>query len=167
MYTAATMQDRYAWQENEPFEYNFAVHKIPPFMDKLLALHDPSSYLSGPATWYKDWRESPGGIMLNRSVTPYEREKALRTDFMPIARYVEHQTTHDLRYTFLRRFVVMNAIEPDRLIWANQQGRPYGFTELVPVDIGEIMFGKWVDHDHSHQSVVAKLEGISLGHLVS
>lgn len=161
------MRDRYTWQEDEPFEYNFAVHKIPPFIDKLHAIHDPSSYLSGPASWYGDWRESPGGIMLARNVKPHEREDALRTDFMPIAKYVDHGTTHSLRYEYLLAFVVMNAIESDRQVWADHQGRPYSFTELLPAHIGSVMFDRWVDHNSPHSGAVAMLEAQAVSHTVA
>jgi hypothetical protein len=161
-----TMRDRYIWQPDEPFEYNLAVQKIPPFVDKLHALHDRTGYLAGQATWYDDWTESPGGIMLADNVKPHEREDALRTDFLPIARYVahDHDSLPGLRHEYLQAFVVLNAIDSDRQIWANEHGQPYALSDLLPADIGSLMFRGWLDSSRSHIGAVRMLESRSVSH---
>ncbi len=158
------MRNRYPWQHDEPFDYNLAVHKIPAFMDKLHVLHDPDAYLEGPGAWYTDKYESPGGIMLDPDVKPHEQEDALRTDFMPIARYAVHGHSFHQRYKLLRAFVLLNVTDQDRAIWANTNHKKYNFSQLLPADIGAVMLHKWVDLQEPHSGAVAMLRNRAVRH---
>lgn len=158
------MRDRYEWQPDEPFEYNLAVQKIPPFADKLYALQEPANYLAVADAWYDDWRDAPGSVMVAPGVKAHEREDALRVDFLPIARYVAsyEATVQELRYEHLQAFVVMNTIPSDRRLWADRHGRPYSFSRLLPQAVADIMFTKWIDGHYAHSGAVRILASMAL-----
>lgn len=154
-------------------ELDAAKLNVGPFLHKMHALQWPDQHqIELPISMSGLWEgiiESPGAVMLDHQVSTPQKASAVRTNFLPLARWIDRGSDfRPGRVEKLQRFLVRHAIEDDRELWRDQHDNRLSVAAMLPPhEVVDAMFTSWEDHEASRCRTLEAFIGESLSRGVS